>query len=132
MDRSAPRSVTEGVTRWNSLILMTPNEIRPAHAPILPPDRGARPTPLAGPVQEADLHDLMKARGAPESKDSSYRAANAWWLARKAEIDAAEASDFHLHDHTLDTLKIRLAWAQRHGDGDRASAVAADIEMLEG
>src|SRR5436309_1160275 len=30
-----------------------------------------------------------KALGVPETKEDSYQAANAWWIAKRAEIDAA-------------------------------------------
>jgi integrase len=73
-----------------------------------------------------------KALRTPETKESSYRAANTWWLARKAEIDAAEVPVEHVHARTLDALGPRLAWARRHGDERLVSAITDDMEMLEG
>lgn len=73
-----------------------------------------------------------KALGAPETKEASYKAANAWWHARKAEIDAEKTPGIHPNAQAIDTLNAQLAWAQRHGEAAMASAFAADIDLLEG
>jgi hypothetical protein len=46
---------------------------------------------------------------APETKEGSYRAVNAWWLAKRAEVDGhTEPAE---HQHILDELALRRDWA---------------------
>ena len=45
----------------------------------------------------------------PPSKEASYQAANAWWAAKRAEIDSHRLP--HPHAERLELLSRRLAWA---------------------
>src|SRR3954447_7940393 len=56
--------------------------------------------------------------GCPPTKLDSYKAANDWWLAKRAEIDAKAPP--HPHEQILRSLADRLAWAQGHGNADLA------------
>ena len=66
---------------------------------------------------------------APETKEGSYREANAWWLAKKAEVDGK------LPPHPLADLiegrARRLAWARSHGRADLAQAVQEESVRIE-
>src|SRR4051812_6870145 len=55
---------------------------------------------------------------APETKDGSYQAANAWWLAKKAEVDGKLPP--HPHAPLLESWARRLAWARSQGRQDLA------------
>ncbi len=66
---------------------------------------------------------------APETKEGSYQAANAWWVAKKAEVDGK------LPPHPLADLiegrARRLAWARSHGREDLAQAVQEEIVKIQ-
>ncbi|SIO67782.1 Site-specific recombinase XerD [Singulisphaera sp. GP187] len=50
-----------------------------------------------------------RALGVPGTKLESYQAANAWWAAKKTEIDGQPPS--HAYQQILDELERRKAWA---------------------
>src|SRR4051794_37230786 len=66
---------------------------------------------------------------APETKEGSYQAANAWWLAKKAEVDGK------LPRHPLaDLLEMRarrLAWARARGREDLVPALQEEMAKIE-
>jgi hypothetical protein len=66
---------------------------------------------------------------APDTKEGSYQAANAWWLAKKAEIDGK------LPPHPLaDLIEMRnrrLAWAKAQGLEDLAEVAREEIARIE-
>lgn len=64
-----------------------------------------------------------KSLGVQGTKESSASAANAWWRAKKIEIDAATV---HPHREHLDDLKRRQAWS--HGAGEIVAARNLDSE----
>ena len=66
---------------------------------------------------------------APETKDGSYQAANAWWLAKKSEIDGKLPP--HPHAQTLQILGQRIAWAQAHGLEDQVATLRAEYVRAE-
>jgi hypothetical protein len=66
---------------------------------------------------------------APATKEGSYQAANAWWRAKKAEIDGQQP--VHPFARELDTLKVRRDWAQRHGDPEVAGNLAQEVDRVE-
>ncbi len=68
--------------------------------------------------------------GCPPTKVGSYKAANDWWVAKRAEIDGQTPA--HPHEWVLRSLADRLAWAQGHGKADMARSIRQDVEMLEG
>src|SRR5438309_2182947 len=55
-----------------------------------------------------------RALAAPETKEASAAAANAWWRAKKLEIDAGVA-DGHPHAEHLVDLARREAWSRERG-----------------
>jgi integrase len=70
--------------------------------------------------------------GCPPSKVASYKAANDWWVAKRAEIDGRTPVPIHPHDSVMRQISDRLAWAQGHGRADIARACRMNLEMLEG
>ncbi len=51
------------------------------------------------------------------TKEASWRAANAWWVAKKSELDAADPPgppEAHPHQDELDLLDSKIAWARQH------------------
>jgi integrase len=72
--------------------------------------------------------DLGVAR-ARWSKDESYREANAWWAAKKAELEAA-----HPHREELDELARKLAYLKAHDLPEEVPAIelaAANTEQAQ-
>ena len=61
---------------------------------------------------------------APETKEGSYQAANAWWLAKKVEIDGKLPP--HPHARMLEALGQRLEWAKAHGLEELVESVGAE------
>lgn len=53
--------------------------------------------------------------GAPETKEASYQAANAWWTNKLVELE--DQHPRHPHQDVLDEIDKRLAWAVRNGMG---------------
>ena len=66
---------------------------------------------------------------APETKDGSYQAANAWWLAKKAEVDGKLPP--HPLAHLLESRARRLEWARSHGQEELARAVQEEMARIE-
>jgi integrase len=66
---------------------------------------------------------------APSTKESSYQAANAWWVAKKAEVDGRKPPN--PFDSYLDNLSLRMAWARRHGQSAVAADLAEEIARIE-
>lgn len=69
-----------------------------------------------------------EALGVPETKESSYQAANAWWQRRRAETEADRPP--HPHNDVLTELEERLSWARRHHAADDAARIAEQIEAV--
>jgi integrase len=63
------------------------------------------------------------------TKEGSRAAANAWWLRKKAELDAPGP---HPHQEVLNTLDQRLAYAQRHDLPEEAERLAQQRSYYEG
>ena len=70
-----------------------------------------------------------KALNVPPTKMESYQAANAWWAAKRAEIDSYRPP--HPHAERIDLLSHRLAWAVAHGEAELADNVHREIATLE-
>jgi hypothetical protein len=66
---------------------------------------------------------------APETKEGSYQAANAWWVARKAEIDGKLPP--HPHARILRILAQRIAWAQAHGLEEQVASIREEYAKAE-
>ena len=69
--------------------------------------------------------------GCPPSKVASYKAANDWWVARRAEIDGQPPTFIHPHAPLMRRIADQLAWAQAHGRADIAHVCRMELEMLE-
>jgi integrase len=69
-----------------------------------------------------------RALGVPATKLDSYQAANAWWLAKRIEIDSN--SPPHPNARYLGLLADRLAWARAHGRDDLARSLNETIEQV--
>ena len=65
----------------------------------------------------------------PPTKVGSYKAANDWWVAKRAEIDGPAPK--RPHEWALRQLAERLAWAQGHGKAGTARSIREDMEILE-
>jgi integrase len=66
--------------------------------------------------------------GAPETKEGSYQAANAWWQAQKAAIDAERPADPHAS--AIVELTRRRDWLARHGDQEERELYDAEIARV--
>ena len=66
---------------------------------------------------------------ASETKEGSYQAANAWWLAKKAEVDGKKPP--HPLADLIEGRARRLDWARSHGREDLAQAVQEEIARIE-
>ena len=64
-----------------------------------------------------------------ETKEGSYQAANAWWLAKKAEVDGKMPP--HPLADLIEMRVRRLAWARSHGREDLAQSVQEEIGRIE-
>lgn len=64
--------------------------------------------------------------GTRETKEASYQAANAWWLAKRIEIDGQ-----HPNADRILGQKRRLEWSQLHGRTDLVRELTDRIEQLE-
>jgi hypothetical protein len=53
----------------------------------------------------------------PQTKDVSYQTANAWWTAKRADIDKSTSppSDRH-HERVISKLEKRLEWCLANGE----------------
>jgi hypothetical protein len=69
-----------------------------------------------------------RALGVPHTKQESYQAANAWWLAKRAEIDRLATP--HPNAQHLELLSRRLAWAEDHGRRDLVQRLNEVIEEV--
>src|SRR5579885_1257724 len=65
--------------------------------------------------------------GVPSTKEESYKAANAWWLARKTEIDGTQAAS-----HLIRELERRRDWCRLRGEAGQASDYEAAISEVRG
>src|SRR4051812_36817070 len=66
---------------------------------------------------------------ASETKEGSYQAANAWWLAKKAEVDGKLPP--RPLAHLLEARARRLAWARSLGREDLAKEVEEEMVKIE-
>jgi|SRR5579864_844633 len=66
---------------------------------------------------------------APQTKEGSYQAANAWWEAKKAELDGQHSP--HPYAFFLADLSKRLAWATRHSESQLASLLNSEIVRIK-
>ena len=66
--------------------------------------------------------------GVPESKDASFRAANAWWEAKLAEIEAGQPA--RPYAVAVEELRRREAWSLRH-ERETAARLATEIQEVE-
>src|SRR5262245_5525392 len=67
--------------------------------------------------------------GVPDTKNDSYQAANAWWVARRAEIDGQKPP--HLHEWWLTEARRRLSIAAKLGEPRVAAALRSEINRIE-
>jgi integrase len=74
------------------------------------------------------LSSLLR-RHVPETKEGSYQAANAWWIARKSEVDGQQPP--HRYDWYLSEMGRRRAWALRHGELEVAKVIDSEIADVE-
>ena len=65
--------------------------------------------------------------GVLSTKEASYKAANAWWLAKKTEIDGAAPAS-----HVIDELQKRRDWCLLHGEARQAVDYDAAISEVRG
>jgi hypothetical protein len=65
------------------------------------------------------------------TKEGSREAANRWWIAKRAEVDAA-AQQAHPHEQLLNTLDQRHAYAEQHDLPDEAERLAQQRSYYEG
>jgi integrase len=63
------------------------------------------------------------------TREGSYRQANAWWVGKRATLDAPPP---HPHEATLKELAERLDWARGHGLADEAAEIEAHAEAVRG
>jgi len=68
------------------------------------------------------------ALGCPGTKAESYQEANAWWNAKKAEIDNQQPVGKWSHE--IKTLEQRRNWLLAHGQSDQAAGYTSVIEDL--
>jgi len=64
----------------------------------------------------------------PQTKADSYQAANAWWSAKKTEIDNQQPSGKWSHE--IKTLEQRRDWLRTHGLADQATGYTSLINDL--
>src|SRR5947209_2402451 len=64
--------------------------------------------------------------GCSDTKAESYQAANAWWTAKKAEVDSQPSSGKWANE--IKTLEQRRDWLRAHGQADRAAGYSALIK----
>src|SRR5208337_2751456 len=64
----------------------------------------------------------------PQTKADSYQAANAWWSAKKAEIDSEPSSGKWSYE--IKTLEQRRDWLRAYGYADQAAGYTALIKTL--
>ena len=64
--------------------------------------------------------------GTRETKEASYQAANAWWLAKKIQIDGQHPNAARILEQ-----QRRLEWSQLHGRTDLVRELNDRIEQLE-
>lgn len=65
--------------------------------------------------------------GVPPTKEESYKAANAWWLAKKTEIDGTQAAS-----HFIRELEKRRDWCRLQGEAGHAADYEAAISEVRG
>ena len=68
--------------------------------------------------------------GCQASKEQSYRAANAWWVAKLAELEAASVPP-HPFPDAIANLKLRLDWAVSEADPTEVSRISARLAEVE-
>ena len=66
--------------------------------------------------------------GCPDTKADSYQAANAWWTAKKAEIDSQKPACKFASE--IKTLEQRRDWLRAHGQADQAAGYTGLIKDL--
>jgi len=67
----------------------------------------------------------------PQTKDISYQAANAWWTAKRAEIDRSPSPPpVRHHDWAISKLEKRLEWCLANGEQHLAGGIRAAIALL--
>jgi len=67
---------------------------------------------------------------APETKEGSYRAANSWWSAKRAEIDGHRPPE--PHSNYIDELARRRDWASRREETRVAELLGSEISRIRG
>lgn len=60
-------------------------------------------------------------RPVPETKEGSYQTANAWWLAKKAEIEGLVPLESHPHADDIKEYRKRRDWARKQGLHEEAA-----------
>jgi hypothetical protein len=60
--------------------------------------------------------------GVPPTKEASYKAANAWWLVKKAEIDGTQSASYLIKE-----LEKRWDWCRLRGETGQAADYDAAI-----
>jgi len=67
----------------------------------------------------------------PENKEQSYQAANAWWTAKRPEIDGTiPLLPVPHHDWVISKLEKRLDWCRANGEHSLAAGIQGAIEFL--
>jgi integrase len=69
--------------------------------------------------------------GTPPTKEESYQAANAWWIARKGEIDAAGTPALDPASQTIKSILDRTSLADLRQTVQAGKAAEQVIRMLE-
>jgi integrase len=67
--------------------------------------------------------------GVPDTKGDSYQAANAWWQAKRTEIDGQQPP--HPHARWLAEARRRLSIAERYGESEVVAMLKSDINEIE-
>ncbi len=67
----------------------------------------------------------------PQTNEVSYQVANAWWTAKRAEIDESTSPppDRH-HEWVISKLEKRLEWCLANGERHLAGGIRAAIDLL--
>jgi|SRR5271166_5254682 len=65
--------------------------------------------------------------GVPPTKEASYKAANAWWLAKRAEIEGNHPLSYHIEE-----LERRRDWCRLRGENRQAADYDDAISEVRG
>jgi integrase len=69
--------------------------------------------------------------GTAPTKEASWRAANAWWTKKLAELEVGRVEEPHPFTETIALLSKKRDWAVRNGDMELAKELSIKIEEAE-